>query len=443
MTKLFLSISLLVTSLTVTAQQAISLSLDEAIAYALEHNYNIMNAKTDIQIAKKRVAETRSIGLPQVNASVSYNNYLELPTQLIPAEFFGGQPGEFAEIQFGTQHNATWGGTVSQLIFNGSYIVGLQAANAYVNLSRENLAKQEIEVKAAVKNAYYPVIILRENIGLLDTTLSNLRILLFETEQLFETGFVEDVDVDQIGLMISNLEATYTNMNNTLEIMQDNLKLQLGINEETPLLLTDELRDFMDDVNNNILNNQTFNYAQHIDYRLLENQKTMTMLDIRNKKASYLPVISAFYSYQENAQRNDFNFFDPDENWFPTQLIGVQLDIPIFSSWGRNSKIQQAKLNLDKLMVTGEQMKTGINMKVNAARSDFENAWLIYNNKKKSLSISSKIYEKTQIKYKEGISSSLELTQTFNQFMNAEMEYLNAMLELLNKKALLEKELEN
>jgi outer membrane protein TolC len=193
-------------------------SLREAQIYALEHNYEVINAVTDVEIARKKVKENLAIGLPQVDASAGYTNFIELPTQLIPAEFFGGEAGDFVEIQFGTQHNATWNASLNQLIFSGQYFVGLQAAQAYVGLMERNLEKNHIEIKDLIAKSYYPVIILQQNKVVFDSTLASLENMLYETDEYYKAGFLEDTDVDQLQLLISDMETTIKNLENQLEI---------------------------------------------------------------------------------------------------------------------------------------------------------------------------------------------------------------------------------
>ncbi|MCB2221199.1 MAG: TolC family protein [Bacteroidetes bacterium] len=424
------------------SQDSYSFSLREAQIYALEHNHDVRNALTDIEIAREKVKETIATGLPQITGSVSYNDYLELPTSLIPADFIpGGTPGEFVELQFGTQHNATWSADVNQMIFNGQYLVGLQASKAYLSLSETSYEKSEIEIKDMIAKAYYPVIILQENRVIFDSTLQSLDRMLYETKEYYKAGFVEDTDVDQLELLKSDMQVTLTNIENQLEIARNTFKYLLGLKADDEVTLTDRLDNLMTDINRDFLLQQNFDVKRHIDYKLLQNQKTIAEFKMKLDRTEYYPNINAFYSYSQNAMRNEFNFFSSNDKWFPTQVIGVTMNIPIWSSGYRYHKIQQSKLELEKLIVKQDQLAQGLSLRVKTVKMEFNNAYLIYLNKQMARDNSGRIYQKTETKYREGLSTSLDLSQTYNQYLSSEIDYLTSLLDLLTKKSELEKEL--
>lgn len=423
------------------AQEVRSFTLEEAQQYAIENNYDVRNAGTDVEIARKRVKENLAIGLPQVNASAGYTNYLELPTSIIPGDFIG-TPGEDQEIQFGTQHNATWNASLSQLIFSGQYIVGVMASKAYVGLNETNYQKSEIEIKDAIAKSYYPVIILEENKKVFDSTMTSLSKMLYETEEYYNAGFVEDTDVDQLKLLIADMQTTITNIDNQLQIAYNMLKYQLGMKAAEEIIITDNLDKLLAEVDREILLNSEFNFNDHIDYKMLKDQERMAVLQMRLNRSEYYPTLSGFYQFQQDAMRNEFNFFT-DGKWFTNQMFGFQLEVPIFSSGNRKYKVQQSKLELEKIKVMDDQLQQGLSLKIRTVKSEFNNAYLIYQNKKMSVSNAEKIYQRTEIKYREGIANSLDLSQTYNQYLTIQIEYLTAILDLLNKKAELEKELTN
>jgi outer membrane protein TolC len=439
--KYFLPVILLLTvcfaPYSVDSQEVKSFSLKDAQQYAVEYNYDVINSRTDVEIAKRTVKENTALGLPQINGTINYNNNLKLRTTLMPGEFFG-QPGEDIPVQFGTQHTGDVGATVSQLIFSGKYIVGLMTAKAFVDLRADGVVKSEIEIKNIIAKSYYPVIILQENKKVFDSTLATLQNMLVETEAYYKSGFLEDTDVDQIELMISDIEATITNINNQLSIAKNMLKYQMGVEATVEIVVTDKLAEILAVVNRQYLLESPFDIQKNIDYKLLKDQEKFSGLKLRLQKTEYLPTLSAVYSYQQSAMRDDFNFFVSGRDWYESQMLGISLQVPIFSSGNRSNKVQKAKLEIEKLMVKDSQLKQGLAIKVETARSVFDNAYLIYLNKKKSVEQAQKIYNKTQIKYKSGMASSLNLSQTYNQFLVSQIQYLTSILDLLNKKADLE-----
>jgi outer membrane protein TolC len=421
------------------SQEVKKFSLKEAQQYAIENNYRIKNAKTDIEIARQRVKENTAIGFPQVSGSASYNDFLELPTQLIPGEFFGLPAGEFAEIQFGTQHNATWSVSVSQLLFSGQYLVGLQAAHAYQVLTQSVFQKNEIEIRDAVTKSYYPILVFKNMRNYFDSTLTSLRKSLYETEELYKNGFIEDTDVDQLKLLIADLETNLANMDNQLELGYNGLKFLLGMKASDQVELTESLEGLLSLIDSAFMTASKFDHNDHIDYRLLKKTEQLTYLQMKLGKSAYLPTLRAFYSYQNNAMRDEFDFFNFDKTWYPTQILGVQLDVPIWSSGMRKYKVNQSKLELDKIRVQDTELQQKLNLDLETGQNAFNNAYLIYLNRSKNKDLALKIHQKTEMKYKEGLSSSFDLSQSYNQYLSAEVNYLLAVLDLLIKKSDLDK----
>ena len=265
--------------------------------------------------------------------------------------------------------------------------------------------------------------------------------MLYETEEYYKSGFAEDTDVDQLKLLISDMQTTITNINNQLEIASNLLKYQLGIRADEDIELTEKLDDLLGEMNREYLMNTSFNFNNHVDYKLLKDQEKMAVLQLKLKKSEYLPSLNGFYSYQQNAMRDKFTFFASDKKWYTNQMVGVQLSVPIFSSGNRKYKVQQAQLEIDKIKVIDNQLQQGLSLRVRTVKSEFNNSYLIYLNKKMSLSNAEKIYQKTEIKYREGIATSLNLSQTYNQYLTIQIDYLTSILDLLNKKSDLEKEL--
>jgi outer membrane protein TolC len=443
------------------AQEQMSFSLQEAIDYGLQHNFEILSTKIDIKIAQQKVVETRAIGLPHLNASAAYDYFVNIPTQLMPdfigpamievnQKVFGLQPlvpvsGEprMLEMKFGQTHNISAGITATQLLFNGSYLVGLQASKSYVNLSKVILDKKAQELKHSIAKAYYPVIIIQENLKLMDTTLLSLRQLADETSALFAEGFVEDTDVEQIKIMINDVENTKKHLEMTQNIAIKNLKFQMGLPLDIRITLSENINNLLEIAVKMKLDDDLFSVGKHKDFQLLQAKKALSVLDLKNKRAALLPVLSAYYNYQKKAMRDDFNFFEEEGSWFPTQVAGIKLNIPIFQSWQSRAIIQQKKLELKKLKIQEQQLEAALNLQYQSTRSNLQYTLDAFYNKKLKMSYAQKVYDKTKTKYKTGLSSSLRLTQAFNQYLQAEMEYLNAMTELLNSKEDMEMQLGN
>jgi outer membrane protein TolC len=418
-------------------------SLEEARLYASENNYDVINAIKEIEIARKKVRETTAIGLPQVNGSVAYTDFIELPTQLIPAEFLDPNDpslkGTFFPVKFGTKYNMSASLTASQLIFSGEYIVGLQASRAFVDFSQKQLDKALIELDHAVAQSYYTILVVERSKTIVDSTLVSLKEIERATQALFENGFIEDTDVDQISLLISDLQASVIDLERNLGISYNLLKFTMGVPLEQKVELTDDLDELVDVVNKEVLAQTQFDYRKNIDYQILENQHELAHLNLKRYQSQYLPQLYTFLSYQQNAQRQEWNFLKSGEQWFPTAIWGVQLDIPIFQSGARSSQISQAKIQLDQLSVVDQKLKSGLQLQHNTLQNNFLSAWKVYQNKQEGLRLSEKIYNKTISKVFEGVSSSIELQQNYSQYLSSESDYLMAIINMLNAKLELEK----
>ncbi|MDZ7743077.1 MAG: TolC family protein [Bacteroidota bacterium] len=441
------------------AQEVMEFSIQEAQDYAIEHNYDMKNANTDVLIAKKRVKETLATGLPQINGKISTTNYFDIPTTLLPdfitptvfavnENFFGLQPEEpqpptqFFPAKFGTEYNAAVEISASQLIFSGQYIVGLQASKTFLEMERMNNIKTELDVRESVSRAYYSVLLAEESYDILDQNLESLQKMANDTREIYKSGFLEETDADQLDLLVSNLETNLNSLKNQQELAYLNLKYNMGIPLEDSIRLTDDLNKLLNDIDYLALLNEGFNYNNNIDYRILEKQKELTFSQLRLEQVAYLPNISAFFAASGQAMRDEFNFFDRDGKWYPTTLWGVEINIPIFSSGNRSAKVQQARLELQKMQELDKKIQEGLDMNVQAARDNFSTAYLTYEDKSKNIEIAKRIYEKTEEKYEQGVSSSLDLQQIYNQYLNAQSEYINSIFEVLKSQLDLENILE-
>lgn len=421
---------------------ALSFTLKQAQKYAIENNLNVRNAALDVDIAKKVVWENTAMGLPQVSGTIGYTNNLSLATTLIPAEFFGGEPGSFQEVQFGTQHNSTASITANQLLFNGPYIVALQAAKIYKRISEHTLEKTENDVKEIVAQNYYLVLLSIETIQALKANQQNLEKMLSESRMLFETGFVEETDVDQLTVNLNNVENGVRSMERQLEISKNLLKYQMGIDLDQEIVLTENLDEIVKEMDlQSVLGNE-FALNQHVDFRLLSTQEQLAFLDFKRTRAESWPSLSAYYTNQRTALRNEFNFFDFDEKWFPSSMVGITLNVPIFSSGMRHAQVSQRRLEWEKSKNRKTDVARGLLLEHQQASYDFKNALEKYYSENENMKIARKVLDRTAIKYREGVSSSLDLTQVNNQYLQTQTDYISALVELLNAKIRLDKSLD-
>ncbi|UBZ16019.1 TolC family protein [Flagellimonas marinaquae] len=423
----------------VSAQDTIpSLSLDQAIAYALEHNYSSINAERDIVDAQKQKWETIATGLPQINGAVSYQNQLKQPVSQIPAEFFGGEPGTYQEVVFGQAQSMSATATLRQQIFDGSYIVGVQATKTFLEYSQNNKEKTELEVRKSVVEAYGNVLLARESVQISEKNKSTLEENLYETKRIYENGLGDEESVDQLQITLSTVDNQLKNARRMEEITLQMLNLVLGLPIETPTILTENLDDLTQKEIDFGLIDSEFNIENNVDYKMAANLNEQRFLELKLAKSRALPTLNAFINYGGNSFSNDFNFLDSGQQWFGSSILGVDLNIPIFSSLGRSASTQRAKIALEKAKTQFTEAQAQIRLQLESAKSDYILAIEQYGTSKENLELAERIENKNQVKYEEGLATSFELRQAQTQLYTSQQEYLQSMVDVINKKTALE-----
>lgn len=424
--------------LVLQAQQ--ELSLEQAEAYALEHSPRSRKARLTQESAEIEVKKTISEGLPQVNGSIQFQDNIQLPTQLIPGEFTGGTPGEYAEIQFGTDMNMTAGLSASQLIFDGSYFVGLEAAKLYAEFTAEMVEMEDWQLRDAVAQAYYTVVVLEANLEIIRDTEDVLSKSLQDTEAMYAGGFVEEMDVDQQKVSLATIENRRRYSEEMLNVNIQRFKFVIGMPQTEVVTLVAKVEDLIREDAGYLLSepldlerNPTFK-VQHQSMLLQEQQ-------VRYEKSQYLPKLSAFYNVQANAQRDEFNFTDFSEKWYPAQFWGLNLSIPVFNGLGRMRSVDQAEVEYKISSLEFDQMTESVVLEHKTALAEFRYAIDNFNTKKVNYDLTVRIHERTRIKYQSGMSSSFELTQATNQMISQQGEFVSSALNLLNAKSRLRKAL--
>ncbi|MGJ8548906.1 TolC family protein [Winogradskyella wichelsiae] len=419
-------------------EQPTSLTLQEAIDYALENNRTAINAARDIDAAKQQKWETTASGLPQISASVDYQNYLKQQVSVIPAEFLGGQEGDLAEVVFNTKQSVTAFATVSQKIFDGSYIVGLQSAKVYLEISKNAKVKTDLEVRKAVIEAYGNVLLAEESVAILERNIEVLEKNLYETNKIFENGLEEEESVEQLKITLSGVQSSLNNTNRLKKLAYQMLNFTLGLDVHDALTLIDNLETLTENnISLNILSIEE-NPESTIDYLIAQNDAEAKTLLLKLEKSKALPTLNAFLNGGYSGYDDEFNFTKKSQDWFGSSLFGVSLDIPIFSSGMRNASTQRAQINLEKAETELTETEQRIKLEIASAKSDYQFAIEDYDNKKENLALAERIETKNQTKFFEGIGSSFELRQAQTQLYAAQQELLQAMLDVVNSKAALE-----
>jgi len=413
-------------------------SLDQAIAYALEHNYSAINASRDIIDAQKQKWETIATGLPQITGAVSYQNQLIQPVSQIPAEFFGGEPGTFQEVIFGQAQSANASATLKQQIFDGSYIVGVQATKAFLSYSQNNKEKTDLEVRKAIVEAYGNVLLAQESASILEKDKENLEKTLFETKKVFENGLGDEESVDQLQITLSSIENQLKNAQRLEKITLQMLNLMMGIAIESNTILTENLDGLTKKQINLGLLDSEFNMENNVDYKLAQNLNEQRYFELKLTKSRALPSLNAFVNYGANSFSDSFNFLSSGQQWFEQSILGVDLSIPIFSSLGRSASTQRAKIAYEKAKTQLTEAQEQIRLQLESVKSDYILSIEEYETSKQNLKLAERIENKNQIKYTEGLATSFELRQAQTQLYATQQEYLQSMVDVINRKTALE-----
>jgi outer membrane protein TolC len=449
-------IALLPLGLFAQEDTTLSFTLNSAQEYAIQNNLMLENAKLDIESAEKKVWETTAIGLPQINATLDYQH---IPGDL-PTASFGGDsttallydyiltslsdlgyppsqdlsdalstPAE--PFTLGVKNSTTYGATVSQLIFSGEYIVGLQASKTYLQISKLNHEKQELDLRATVINSYISILILENNLKIINESIDNMQLLVEETKQMYRQGFLESTDVDQLQINLNTLINSKKTVERQIEISYMLFKIVLGTDLDAELALAENLTTVYEQIVGKAVNTE-FDVTGNIDYRMMDNQVKISELSLKREKSTYLPTVSAFYNYQDKTNKASFDFTI-------NHIIGVNVSMPIFSSFQRNAKVQQAKIDLEKSINNQTLLERNLKAQTQQLRFNFQNALDKYGVTMQNVDLSKRVFENTSKRYKEGMVSSMDLTQANTTYLQAESDKTTALFELIQTKIELEK----
>ena len=429
---------LFISNICYSQSEVVSLSIEDAVKYGIENNRNLKNAEREIQMAYQERWKTIAIGLPNVSLDLNYLNNLELPTSLIPAEFFGGNKGDFSEIQFGTEQTAIGSVRMEQLLFDGSWLVGLEYSKIFLATSENFYEKTLLEIREGIVKLYSLVATLNEGISLLENNLENFKKDLSEVNELYKNGFQEKENVEQIRITLAQAELSLLQAIKTRDNQINLLKLVLGININDELVLVTSLDDFIG--NNVVFGNsfEDFDTDKNVDIKISQNMFDTKRIEYKLEKSKQLPKISGFVSGTYTGYNNEFNFTDKSQSWFGSSVVGVNLEIPLFNANRMNVSSQKAKIAMEQARANLEEQEEKTQAEVIQKLNDYQlaNKSLSVNEQNMNLAIS--IEDKNSIKFFEGLVSSFELRQAQIQLLDSQQKYLNSVIELISIKTELE-----
>ncbi len=407
------------------SQDKLSLDLNGAIEHALEYNLILKNAGLEIEKAVGNVRETLAAGLPQVNASLDYSNFLGAEM-----EFRFSQEMPATTIPFKPTSNLQL--SVGQLIFNGNYIVGLQIANLYKKAMETNYEKSKQDIKEQVMKTYYLVLVSNKNREITESNLKNIKDIYEKTKPMADVGIVEETDVDQLFVQVSLVKNLLISAEAQLEMSYNILRLNLGVGADKNIELTESLEEILDKINFENMLLEPFTVTSNLDYQLLQSNQKIFHKQVSLEKMSFLPTVTGYYNYTEKILKPEFDIS-------PKNIIGLNVSIPLFSSGMRMARLKQAQVNRlsgennmdlleQQLLINEKQLKYNLRIALDQ-----------YEIQKKNAEISKKVYDNINLKYQQGVVSSLDLTTANNNYITSEANYIRSLMNLLEADVSLKK----
>ncbi len=404
-------------------------SITQSVAYAMDHQGNVINARYEVDRASAKVRETVGIGLPQISGSVNIQDFLQIPTTLIPAQFFGGPAGTFEPVKFGTQYNTTGELDASQLLFDGSYIVGLEASKTYKELSQKSLQQTSIQTVSAVTKAYYTVLVNHWKLQMVDADVNRLKKLMDETESMYKSGFVEKMDWERIKVSYNNLKTQEKTIGKLVDLSFKLLKFQMGMAISDSLALTDSLKAIT--ISPDLEKDTTFRPENRIEYSLAQTNLMANELMLRRDHFSYLPSLALYGSVSRQALGDKFEVFSSDQQWYPTAIVGLKMSVPIFDGLQKQNRAQEDKIGVVEGMNTLNTVKQSIYLDIANSTTSLENAIAELKNQQENMDLAQNVEHDSKIKYEAGTGSNLEVVDAETALTEAETNYYNSLFNTL------------
>ncbi len=403
-------------------------SAKQAVEYALKNSIPVKNALLDIEQQKQSNRQITASALPQITGNASVIDYLSIPTSLIPAEFFGGTPGTYQPIKFGTKYNGTYGGDLQQIIFDGQVFVGLKARKTSIDFFSKIAEITQEKIKENVYKIYYQLVVGQRQIGTVNANIGSTEKLLHDTKEMFKNGFSERLDIDKAQVQLNNLYTQRLKAQSQIDAGMAGLKFLLNMPQKDSLILTDTLSD--EELKSNILD-ESYNYEDRKEYQLLGLQTKLEQFNVKRYQLSKIPTLTFDANVAKNAQRTTFDFFKGGQPYYTTSFISFKLSIPIFDGGARNAKIASARLDLMKMQNSLDSLRSSIDNDVLQARINMKSSMLAIDIQKKNAELAEQVYKTTNLKYEQGLGSNQEISQAQADLVTAQNNYYSSLYDAI------------
>ena len=410
-----------------TSAEEFKFSLQQCIDYALSHQSSYLNAQIDEEISKRKVQEILGLSMPQISASGGLNDFIEIPTSLLPGEVFGAPAGTYIPVKFGTQYSANGGLEVGQLIADGQYFVAIQATKALKEFTSKSTQRTKIETITTVTKAYYNALIADKRIELLNSNVDRISKLASDSKIMYDNGFIEQLDLDRINITFTNLKTEQDKISKLVNLSKYLLMYQMGMDVNSTLTLTDTLKP----MNFESVLTVSFNPQDRIEMQLLNTAESLYKLDVKRYRVAYFPSIYAFGSYSYQAQSNEFNLFGSGQKWYPTGIVGLKISVPIFDGLQKTRKIQQVNLNLQKNSNDQLNLTNGLTLQYMNAKTQLQNATQSLQSQDDNMKLAERVYNTTKSKYEQGVGSNTDLLNAQSALKESQTNYLSALYDAM------------
>jgi outer membrane protein TolC len=399
-------------------------SLEQCVDFAQKNNVQVKNSLLAIEVQAQTNREIAAAALPTVNTNLGGTNYLIIPTSLLPGQIFGGTPGTFIPVQFGTKFNANYGASIQQLLFDGQVFIALQARATSMDLQRKNAALTQEAIKVNIYKIYYQLSASKTQLNILDANINRIKALARDAEIMYKNGFAEKLDVDKISVQLNNLETEKLKANNSVAIGYMGLKMLMGMPVKDSLVLTDVINE--SSLTNDVLSDADFQYNVRKDFQYLNTVKKMNEFNVKRYQLSNLPTVSMSGSYSKNAQRSKFDFFEGG-NWFNTSLVSLNINLPIFNGFATDARIKRTKIELKQTENQIESLKNNIDNELNQSKLNYMSSVATVQFQKKNMELAERVYQQTKKKYEAGTGSNTEISAAQTDLVSAQNNYMNAL----------------
>ena len=432
MKQFFIFCAILIISVNTEAQnktkQVYAFSLDECVTFAKNNNVQVKNSLLAIEAQIQTNREIGAAAFPTIGTNAGVNDFIKIPTSLLPAQIFGGAAGTYIPVQFGTKYNANYGINFQQLLFDGQVFVALKARASSLQWQKKNAALTEEAIKTNIYKIYYQLSASKTQLNILDANIERLTKLAHDAEIMYKNGFAERLDVDKVSVQLNNLQTEKIKANNTVAIGFMGLKMLMGMPVNDSLALTEVIDE--KSIDKDILVENDFQYGVRKDFQYLSETKKLSEFNVKRYQLGYLPTISFSGSTSKNALRTKFDFFEGG-SWFNTTMISLNVNLPLFNGFARDARVKKTKIELKQIENQIGALKNNIDNEITQAKLNFMSSVATMQFQKKNMQLAETVYQQTKKKFENGTGSNTEISASQADLVTAQNNYMNALYSAL------------